>query len=57
LFEGFRVGDIYGSRLGRTLTETDNIWFTALTMNTNQMHFNEVYARRTEFGQRLWYPR
>ena len=52
-FEDFRVGDVYRSRLGRTLTETDNIWFTALTMNTNQMHFNEVYASRTEFGRPL----
>jgi itaconyl-CoA hydratase len=56
-FEDFRVGDIYRSRLGRTLTETDNIWFTTLTMNTNQMHFNEVYARRTELVSRLWSPR
>jgi len=52
-FEDFHVGDAYRSRLGRTLTETDNIWFTALTMNTNQMHFNEVYAGRTEFGRML----
>ena len=52
-FENFVVGDVYRSRLGRTLTETDNIWFTALTMNTNQIHFNEVYAGRTEFGRPL----
>jgi itaconyl-CoA hydratase len=52
-FEDFTVGDVYRSRLGRTITETDNIWFTALTMNTNQIHFNEVYAARTEFGKPL----
>jgi itaconyl-CoA hydratase len=52
-FENFVVGDVYRSRLGRTVTETDNIWFTALTMNTNQIHFNEVYAGRTEFGRPL----
>ena len=52
-FEDFVVGGVYRSRLGRTLTETDNIWFTTLTMNTNQIHFNDVYARRTEFGRPL----
>ena len=44
--EDFAVGDVYRSRLGRTITETDNIWFTCLTMNTNQMHFNREYAER-----------
>jgi acyl dehydratase len=53
LFEDFEVGDLYRSRLGRTITETDNIWFTCLTMNTNQMHFNTPYSERTRFGQQL----
>ncbi|MFZ2052230.1 MAG: MaoC family dehydratase [Solirubrobacteraceae bacterium] len=52
-FEDFEVGDVYRSRLGRTVTETDNAWFTMLTLNTNQMHFNEVYAARTRFGRQL----
>ena len=51
--EDFSVGDVYRSRVGRTVTETDNIWFTLLTMNTNQMHFNRPHAERTEFGQPL----
>jgi itaconyl-CoA hydratase len=51
--EDFAVGDVYQSRLGRTVSEADNIWFTLLTMNTNQMHFNSVYAARTEFGKPL----
>ncbi len=51
--EDFAAGDVYRSRLGRTLTETDNTWFTLLTMNTNQMHFNAPYAERTEFGATL----
>jgi itaconyl-CoA hydratase len=51
--EDFEVGDTYRSRLGRTITENDNIWFTCLTMNTNQMHFNREYAARTEFGEPL----
>ena len=52
-FEDFEVGDVYQHPLGRTLTETDNTWFTLMTMNTNQMHFNTEYAARSEFEQRL----
>ena len=51
--EDLVVGDVYRSRLGRTITETDNTWFTCLTMNTNQMHFNREFARQTEFGATL----
>jgi itaconyl-CoA hydratase len=52
-FEDFEVGDIYRCRLGRTVTEADNIWFTLLTNNTNQIHFNNEYGKRTEFGRCL----
>jgi acyl dehydratase len=52
-FEDFRVGDLYRHPLGRTITETDNIWFTLLTNNTHQVHFNADYAARTEFKQPL----
>jgi itaconyl-CoA hydratase len=52
-FEDFEVGDVYHSRLGRTITETENTWFTALTMNTNQIHFNAEFASRTRFGRPL----
>ena len=52
-FEDFDVGDVYTSRLGRTVTEADNVWFTCLTMNTNQMHFNDRYAAGTPFGRTL----
>ena len=52
-YEDFAVGDTFRSRLGRTITETDNIWFTCLTMNTNQIHFNVPYAERTQFGKPL----
>ena len=50
-FEDFEVGDLYQHPLGRTVTETDNTWFTLMTMNTNQMHFNAEYAKRSEFGR------
>jgi acyl dehydratase len=52
-FEDFEVGDVYKHPFGRTVTETDNVWFTNLTMNLNPMHFNEPYAAATEFGERL----
>jgi acyl dehydratase len=52
-FEDFEVGDVYRCRLGRTVTEYDNISFTLLTNNTNQIHFNSDYAKRTEFGKCL----
>jgi len=52
-FEDFEVGDVYKHPYGRTVTETDNVWLTNLTMNVNPMHFNEAYAAETEFGERL----
>lgn len=52
-YEDFVVGDIYKHPYGRTVTETDDVWFTNITMNLNPMHFNEPYARETEFGERL----
>jgi len=48
-FEDFEVGDVYRCRFGRTVTEADNIQFTLLTNNTNQIHFNRDYGERTEF--------
>jgi itaconyl-CoA hydratase len=52
-FEDFTVGDVFKSRLGRTVTQTDNIYFTLLTLNTNQMHFNTPYTEGTRFGKPL----
>jgi acyl dehydratase len=52
-YEDFEIGDLYKSRLGRTITEADNTWFTCLTMNTNQVHFNVPYAERTRFREPL----
>src|SRR5947199_3954429 len=50
-FEDFRVGTEMRSKVGRTVTETDNVWFTLLTGNGNQIHFNEDYTRRTFPGE------
>ena len=53
VFEDFTVGDVYEHPLGRTLLAADNVWFSCLTMNTNPIHFDAEYARRTEFGKPL----
>lgn len=50
-FEDFEIGAVYQHPLGRTVTQDDNTWFTLLTMNTNQMHFNTEYASRSEFSK------
>ncbi len=50
-YEDFEVGHVYEHRPGRTITQTDNIWFTLLTMNTHPMHFDEEYAKASEFGK------
>jgi acyl dehydratase len=52
-FEDFTVGDVYPHPLGRTVTTTDNIWFTLLTQNTAPIHFDHHYAAQTEFGRPL----
>jgi itaconyl-CoA hydratase len=52
-YEDFEVGDVYQHPLGRTITETDNTWFTLLTMNTNQAHFNATVGESSEFGRML----
>ena len=53
VFEDFSVGDVYRSAVARTVTEADNLLFTMLAMNTNELHFNEEAARASEWGQVL----
>ena len=52
-FEDFKVGDVYEHPLGRTVTTTDNVWFTLLSQNTAPVHFDHNYAAQTEFGEPL----
>ena len=52
-YEDFQVDDIYRHPLGRTVTATDNAWFTLLTQNTNPIHFDAYYAAQTEWGRPL----
>ena len=50
-YEDFVIGDVYQHPLGRTISEADNTWFTLLTMNTNQNHFNAHFAARAPVGR------
>ena len=52
-YEDFEIGDLYEHPLGRTVTTTDNSWFTLLTQNTAAIHFDHHYASHTEFGKPL----
>jgi len=51
--EDFEEGMVIRHPLGRTLTATDNAWFSLLTVNTNPIHFDAHYASQTEFGKPL----
>ena len=53
-FEDFEIGDVFRHPVGRTVTETENIWFTLLTCNVNPNHINIEYSKKTEFGQYLF---
>src|SRR5215217_5968676 len=52
-FEDFEVGDVYEHPSGRTVTTTDNMWFTLLTQNTAPIHIDHAYAAATEFDRPL----
>lgn len=52
-FEDFTVGDVYEHRPGRTITESDNINFSLMTMNLHPMHCDAAYAAKSEFGRPL----
>jgi itaconyl-CoA hydratase len=52
-YEDFEVGMVIRHPLGRTVTSTDNTWFTLLTVNTNPIHFDAHYSAQTEFGRPL----
>ncbi|MBK9233978.1 MAG: MaoC family dehydratase [Anaerolineae bacterium] len=52
-FDELTVGMRIQHSLGRTVTEMDNVLFSALTMNSQPLHLNEDFASRTSFGQRI----
>ena len=53
-FDEMQVGQLFSHQLRRTITEADNVFFSALTHNPALLHLDEEYCRtETEFGQRL----
>ncbi|WP_435312051.1 MaoC family dehydratase [Primorskyibacter sedentarius] len=53
-FDELEVGQVFNHELRRTITETDNVMFCAMTHNPARLHLDEEYCREeTEFGQRL----
>lgn len=52
-FEEFLEGQVFEHALSRTVTEMDNVLFTALTMNPQPLHLDAEFARTTEFGRPL----
>ena len=53
VFEDYTVGLVMRHPVGRTILDTDNVWFTNLTMNMNPVHFDAHYSSQTEFGRPL----
>ena len=53
-FEDLHVGRHFTHAIRRTVTESDNVFFSALTHNPAALHLDEEYCREhTEFGQRI----
>ena len=52
-FEEFKVGETFQHQPGRTVTETDNLLITTLTMNVQPLHLDAEFGKKAEFGQVL----
>ena len=52
-FDQFSVGQTFDHAIRRTVTEADNVFFSAITHNPSPLHLDEEYAKGTEFGARL----
>lgn len=52
-FDDLYVGQVFDHAIRRTVTETDNVLFSAMTHNPAQLHLDEDYMQGTEFGARI----
>ena len=50
-FEEINVGQTFDHPIHRTITEADNVWFSALTHNPAPLHIDAEYCKTTEFGR------
>jgi acyl dehydratase len=52
-YEQFEPGHVFRHAVTRTVTETDNLLMTTLSMNTQPLHLDAEFAAKTEFGRPL----
>ena len=52
-YEEFSVGQTFQHEIRRTITEADNVWFSALTHNPQPLHIDAEFAKHTEYGKPL----
>ena len=52
-FEELEVGAVFQHQPGRTVTETDNLLFSTMSMNPQPLHVDAEFARESQFGQIL----
>jgi len=52
-FEEFEVGQTFQHGITRTITEADNVWFSAITHNPAPLHLDAEYMKQSEFGRPL----
>lgn len=52
-YEQFEIGMEFKHSLTRTVTESDNLLFCALTHNPQPLHLDEEFSKETEYGQRI----
>ncbi|NML43354.1 MaoC family dehydratase [Ramlibacter sp. G-1-2-2] len=52
-FEEFSVGQVFEHEIRKTVTESDNVWFSAATYNPAAVHIDAEYSKGTEFGKPL----
>ena len=52
-FDEFKIGQVFTHQPSRTVTETDNLLFSTLTMNVQPLHLDAEFAKTSHFGQRF----
>jgi acyl dehydratase len=52
-FDEFHVGQVFQHELRKTLTESDNMLFSTMTLNPQPLHIDRHFSQGTEWGQPL----
>jgi len=51
--EDFEIGHVFQHALRKTVTESDNMLFSVMTLNPQPLHIDFDYASKTEWGKPL----